>query len=215
MRFVDFKNIGAVVDTVNTDILNEVKLEVREIESNFAKGKPHNQNLAGNILHEYVLTNCRDSIEKLAISLAQHHEEKYQCFDMLGGKSVTGSHSTQHQGLKLAMSTLWVNFQKKHEFNPIHTHNGVYSFVLWLEVPYFMEFEKAASPGRRSPMNKAGAFEFIYTNILGDVVGEVIEVDNNLEGTICLFPARLPHLVYPFFSTDKTRISISGNLYIV
>ena len=27
-----------------------------------------------------------------------------------------------------------------------------------------------------------------------------------------MFPAKLPHLVYPFYSTDKTRISIAGNI---
>ena len=33
------------------------------------------------------------------------------------------------------LNSLWVNFQKKHEFNPMHDHGGVYSFVIWMQIP--------------------------------------------------------------------------------
>ena len=31
---------------------------------------------------------------------------------------------------------LWVNFQRKHEFNPFHDHSGALSFVLCVKIPY-------------------------------------------------------------------------------
>ena len=34
----------------------------------------------------------------------------------------------------------WVNYQKQNEFNPIHNHAGVYSFVIWMKIPY--DFKK-------------------------------------------------------------------------
>ena len=32
---------------------------------------------------------------------------------------------------KLRLQTMWVNYQKQNEFNPLHTHTGFYSFVIW------------------------------------------------------------------------------------
>ena len=32
---------------------------------------------------------------------------------------------------KLVLGNLWVNFQKKNEFNPVHYHSGVFSFILF------------------------------------------------------------------------------------
>jgi hypothetical protein len=37
-------------------------------------------------------------------------------------------------------------------------------------------------------------------------------VDKEWEGKIALFPAKLNHLVYPFYTSDEPRISISGNI---
>ena len=36
---------------------------------------------------------------------------------------------------KLTLDTLWINFSKKHDYNPIHTHTGVLSFVIYCKVP--------------------------------------------------------------------------------
>ena len=36
---------------------------------------------------------------------------------------------------RVLLQKLWINFMKKNEFNPIHTHGGSFSFVLYLQVP--------------------------------------------------------------------------------
>jgi hypothetical protein len=33
-----------------------------------------------------------------------------------------------------------------------------------------------------------------------------------MENTLLLFPAKLTHAVYPFYSSDDYRISVSGNV---
>lgn len=33
------------------------------------------------------------------------------------------------------ISALWVNYQKQHEFNPPHDHDGKLSFVAYLQIP--------------------------------------------------------------------------------
>ena len=56
---------------------------------------------------------------------------------------ISGMHNTEHFNLEL--HNLWVNYQK-HEFNPIHIHDGLFSFIIWHKVPYKMEDEKARFP---------------------------------------------------------------------
>ena len=43
---------------------------------------------------------------------------------------------------KLFISDLWVNYQKKYEFNPPHSHSGVASFVIFIHIPYDLSEEE-------------------------------------------------------------------------
>ena len=108
------------------------------------------------------------------------------------------------------MNDMWVNFQRKHEFNPVHTHAGKLSFVIWVEVPYTYEDECNSEVARgvnEAPC--AGCFEFLYTTTTG-----VIErfTYPPTENRLLIFPASFHHLVYPFYTSDGVRVSISGNL---
>ena len=87
------------------------------------------------------------------------------------------------------LEPLWANFMKKHEFNPPHNHGGLYSFVIFLKIPYSFE-EQTKLPhvgGSNSP--SAGNFAFSY------VANGVIE-----------------YYVYPFYNSDEERVTISGNV---
>ena len=33
------------------------------------------------------------------------------------------------------LKSIWVNYQKQHEFNPPHHHNGLFSFVVFMKIP--------------------------------------------------------------------------------
>jgi len=35
-----------------------------------------------------------------------------------------------------------------------------------------------------------------------------------IEGTMLFFPAKLNHIVYPFYDCEEDRVSISGNIQI-
>ena len=114
----------------------------------------------------------------------------------------------------IVLSSFWVNFQKKYEFNPPHNHSGLLSFVLWTKIPYDMEEERIASPGAESNTNSAGMFSFLYSNTLGKISTEHIPVDKNMENNIIIFPSNFYHMVYPFFTSDGYRISVSGNFHL-
>ena len=109
---------------------------------------------------------------------------------------------------------LWVNFQKKNEFNPFHDHKGALSFVLWMKIPYRYEDEcKTANVRSLGGSPCSGAFSFYYTSVLGTVNHYDYLLDPAWEGTLLVFPSKLPHQVYPFYTSDEERISISGNIY--
>jgi hypothetical protein len=111
----------------------------------------------------------------------------------------------------IVLDTFWVNFQKKYEFNPVHNHDGLYSFVIWINVPYNVEDENKSSPGIYSNYNTAGMFSMLYSDSIGGIKCHDIVIDKSKENNIIIFPSKFYHCVYPFFSSDDYRISVSGN----
>ena len=89
-----------------------------------------------------------------------------------------------------------INYQKKGEYIPMHEHDGVLSYNIWMRLP------------------SKSIFEFNYNSIIGRNLSNIIYLDKKDEGTVVLFPSLLQHIVYPFHNTTKTRISIAGNIVL-
>ena len=107
-----------------------------------------------------------------------------------------------------------VNYQKQNEFNPLHSHTGVYSFVIWMKIPT-SHFRQNLNPIALSANSRCiSNFEFKYLNILGGIEDYSYELSKNDEGTLVFFPSNLMHNVHPFYNCDKERISVSGNILL-
>ena len=119
--------------------------------------------------------------------------------------------NTQHP---YYLSKWWVNYQKQTEFNPIHNHAGVYSFVIWMKIPFKWEEQNKKDIGRKSNESQISNFQFVYPNILGELEYHKYQLSSHHEGTMLFFPSQLNHEVYPFYDCDEDRISVSGNLGI-
>ena len=107
-----------------------------------------------------------------------------------------------------------MNYQYKTEFNPYHDHSGVYSFAIWMKIPYSWDQQNKLPQFTdiKEENRKAGNFEFEYIDTLGGVRTFGYKLSPEDEGTMLFFPAKLRHCVYPFYDTDEPRISIAGNL---
>ena len=106
----------------------------------------------------------------------------------------------------------WSNFQRQLEFNPLHAHGGILSFVIWLKVPTRSE-EQHELPFAKGALSPASSdFIFTYSNILGEHSEYPIMMDPEMEGWMAVFPAKLRHQVYPFYNCDEERVSVSGNI---
>ena len=112
----------------------------------------------------------------------------------------------------IVLDSLWVNFQKKHEFSPLHDHKGIASFIVFVNIPYDLEKEQEHFCNT-NPTMKNYTSRLCFTNFLGDGSFNInpIPVDKSFEGKMIMFSANQLHEVYPFYTSDDFRVTISGN----
>ena len=120
-------------------------------------------------------------------------------------------HGIESLPVELDAHDLWVNFMKAGDFNPMHTHGGDYSFVVFVDVPDKLTKEQEEFEGTSA---KPGMLMFEYTQQAKPrwaTTGQTIKPQT---GDMFIFPALLQHWVAPFKS-KVTRVSVSGNLQIL
>ena len=203
----------------------EIDAEIQGIiDSNFTATTNYKYSLAGEIEHEYLLPRSAASVELLMAGAAQEYWRAVGRHDI----------AERRHFLRRAAATLnskdrdlWVNFQRRHEYNPLHFHGGRLSFVIWHRIPYDLAEEQASASHKGANQSAGpGTFTFAYPNqfaiqdgsprVTGQAAQQVITHDIPLskehEGVFVLFPATLQHSVAPFYTSDGYRISVAGNL---
>lgn len=105
----------------------------------------------------------------------------------------------------LGLETLWINYQKQYDFNPLHVHSHFLSFVVYCDIPSSIFRDQA-----ECNMPLSGQIVFRYGETITPLSSQTYNVkpEKNL---MFIFPSKLDHVVYPFF-TDDTRISVAGNI---
>ena len=161
--------------------------------------------LAGNISHSYVLKDLDDYFfDNTLKPLMVLYKDSFMC--MIDDMPILDKYIINYEP---KMEKFWVNYQKQHDFNPLHDHTGVYSFVIWLKIP--IEFEDQNKDNiTNTPLRSA--FQFNFTDLLGRLNSYTFRLGKKFEGKMLFFPSRLPHAVFPFYNCKKDRISISGNI---
>mgnify|MGYP003127141973 CR=1 FL=1 len=168
------------------------------------KGK-YKSNLAGNIKGSWELKDKKDwFFNNVLVDCINSYAENFKL------KGVVYNQLTKNCGY--CLNSMWVNFQKKYEFNPMHTHSGAFSFVIWINIPYDYLKEHSLPFVKEANDQLASDFAFVYNDVLGNIESHTYSLNKNSNGLMLFFPSRLNHLVYPFYTSDKTRISISGNV---
>tara|TARA_Y200000002_G_scaffold207149_1_gene170921 strand:+ start:755 stop:1342 length:588 start_codon:yes stop_codon:yes gene_type:complete len=158
----------------------------------------HKKELVGHLTSSLALPDVEGKLNKCVSGMAQELHFVSQHF----------------QKDTLQLRDRWVNFQKKYDFNPIHAHTGAISFIIWMKIPYKYE-DEANTPQAKgmTERHRSGCFQLLYTTMLGRITTHTYYLDTSYEGTIILFPSQFSHVVYPFYTSDEDRISISGNIY--
>lgn len=189
------KEVGYYNFIVNHKLDDEILDKLIEIQDDVFHNKksPHNQTLAGNIEHEYSLSKEQENVIVPTV------------IDLW-----TKSQNLDYDGEW--MSNSWVNFQKKHEFNPLHNHGGEFSYVVWTKIPYNLEDELTLPWVKNSGSPYASMFMFAIPQFPA-IQPLPYYLDKHHAGYMVVFPAMLNHLVYPFYTSDEYRVSFAGNIW--
>ena len=112
----------------------------------------------------------------------------------------------------LTFQKFWANYTGKGEYQALHNHDAIWSFVIWLKLPAVANVEQSVKDAMHPD---AGDFILMYSDIIGGTrkVNWKLEKQYN-EGHMLLFPSDLYHAVYPHFQTDEKRLSLAGDIVI-
>lgn len=106
------------------------------------------------------------------------------------------------------LNSIWINKMTDNEYNPVHVHIGSLqtglSSVMILKLPKTTGVEYSAED---KPLN--GALQ-----ILGSANGQFAKTDYSpqlKERDFYIFPYDMRHCVYPFNSSNDTRITLAAN----
>ena len=193
---VSFPNIGYAIMDAPAIVIQEVRQELNLIMTRQKTPRPWNKELAGQIKGEFLMEFSAEARAKLG-EIGNRFLKNYD---------PPGAH-VEHD-MKLLSS--WINLQVKHEYNPVHNHDGKLSWVIWLDIPYELTDELKLYPNANC--QDVSMFSFVYTSTVGDIATHRLPIDKTWEGRMCMFPSRMNHSVAPFYTSDGVRVSVAGNL---
>ena len=193
-RRIEFRFLHWGPFVCNYTLLPEEVTAFKALES----GEDYRNNLAGHLENEKALD--KEKVYKILFPYLNSYAQGYQ--DYRGEPLCNG----------FEIVSAWINRQKKNEFNPPHTHDGHLSFVIYTEVPQGLHKEchtsVASSPG-------PGCITFDFNMPINNKF--FLQTHSHLPsvGDMFIFPAGLPHWVFPFKTTEGQRVSISGNIDLI
>lgn len=191
-------NSGVIIDKIPTELYAKLKCEALDLEKN---NKTMTSGLTGTGVakHFFMQQTHQPEFMEYILRLKDIYLNTYQDY--------LSTYKSLSHSVPFATGNPWFNLQKRGEFVPNHTHDGVLSYSAWFKIPYDVEEETKDGV-------YASCFQFNYSTITGNLFSEIIKIDKSFEGKIMMFPSSLSHCVYPFHTVDDVRISMSGNILL-
>ena len=198
------KNTGYLFLKMPQEIISEIKTSVDVVQNDFNKSIPLNDRLAGQIDKEYAIKLTHKATQYIKWTVEQYCNANPNYINSI----------TNHPVLKYE-GDAWINFQEKYEYNPMHDHTGVFSYVIWYQIPFYKEDEIKYGAGKGKEPKKNNNGDFVFKYPVGDKIYiHSLSIDKTKEGYMAVFPSSLNHAVYPFYTSDDYRITVSGNVLL-
>ena len=210
---------GYLIKKLPQDVYMDIKSIVDQIQNNFTKSIPINKKLEGQIDKEYLINLTEKSTQYIKQTIGEYNKENPNYLNLvyndLGRLTSSPTKKSPETNPLIYNGECWINFQEKYEYNPVHNHTGLFSFFIWYQIPYYKdkEVKYGAGKDRGEKISHNGEFEFIVLNE-NNIISYPLGIDKTMEGYIALFPSSLYHVVYPFYTSEEYRITISGNIHL-
>ena len=199
-KFLD--NVGIIEKSLSKDVLKKLNTYIKKHTL-----KKYNKNLAGNIGKSFIIKDKDDWFFNNVLKInIQEYKEQYTAAATVP--------AILTKNCKYKLHSLWVNFQKKYEFNPVHKHAGVFSFVVWMKIPSSYKKECELPFVKNANTKCPNTFQMLFINSLGKISQLNYNLEPEDEGKMLFFSSQFNHCVYPFYLSNKERISISGNIFL-
>ena len=199
-NFFHFDNMGFIDVSIPDKLFKSLKKEC-DVALDSNDEKVSGLSGVGVPTHRYLKNKHNlQELEILILNLLKEYKIKFE-LDPLQAEFVNAQPT-------FVLDKPWINYQKKNEFLPTHIHDGIFSYTIWIDIPYDSYEELKEGGGH------ASCFHFHYTDILGESREHLIRLSKRDNGRMLFFPSQLRHQVYPFYTSDKYRVSISGNVLL-
>ena len=179
------------------DLINKINNYIDELIKDEERAKKQNVGkiLAGNVTQEF------DLDRQFSVKCGWAEFLSKECAIWI--KQATGKKIT-----KFNLIGSWVVRQFQNEYNPIHFHGGHVSGVGYLKVP--KSLGETFQENKRN--NNNGEIHLVHGSrqFLSDAIFKI----KPKVGNFYYFPNYLLHTVYPFYSENEERRSISFNAKI-
>tara|TARA_B100000683_G_C12465164_1_gene545690 strand:+ start:108 stop:779 length:672 start_codon:yes stop_codon:yes gene_type:complete len=110
---------------------------------------------------------------------------------------------------ELAFSRFWCRASLDGDYQSIHDHQGIFTFVVWLTVPFEGKEERQVQAGFRP---EASDFVLVYPDTCGQLQKRNFVLGKGAEGKMLFFPSDINHIVYPHYTTTEYRIALAGDV---
>ena len=162
------KSPGYLMAEVPSPVVAELRKSMYELEK--SSENDARDSLRGHLEEEWTLPLTKE-IKSFTRCLS------YEYVNQFGFQPALGMAERMHDinNSDVELKRLWVNYQKKYDFNPLHIHSGIFSFVIWVQIPYDLEEERKRYP--KTSGNETASFMFQYNTALGGLDTAYINVD--------------------------------------
>ena len=106
-------------------------------------------------------------------------------------------------------SRFWCRVSQDGDYQSIHDHQGIFTFVVWLKIPFEGEDERQVQAGFRP---EASDFVLCYPDTCGQYQKRNWVLGKGAEGRMLFFPSDINHIVYPHYTTTEYRVALAGDI---
>ena len=143
MHYGDLANVGIIIEELNPFLFKRIQQATKTFKDRFVSNtspdmlEQFHRRVDGYDEDNSIPADLKKDITAEILRLIDLHEDRYGYFS----KIFNFITELDHGKVQFELERVWVNIQRKGEFLPIHNHTGIYSFVIWADIPFNIEDE--------------------------------------------------------------------------